>query len=158
MHKNCGWLHVALQCFFCLFSDWICVQVCMCFSVWGLSDDPGHLRTQRFLKQEAEGNADVSRVWESCSTHSLCWCVLTVTQFIFSISMVLSLHNHISADLKCHTCCSTIYLQAGFIVSNLSPWELCISVHFGVCLCMRVSPCVWVNTYLKSPVFQAWLV
>lgn len=44
--------------------------------------------------------------------------------------MVLSLHNHISTDLKSHTCCSAICFEAGFTASNSSPRGLCISVCF----------------------------
>lgn len=131
--------------------------MCAYVSFWGISKDPRYLRTQYFLnKQEVEGSADVSIVRGSCNTHHLAWCVFTAAQSIYSISMALSLHNHISTDLKNHTCCNAIYLEAGFIASNLSPGELCISVHF-VCLCMCVSLCVCVrvNTYLKSPMFQA---
>lgn len=61
--------------------------------------------------------------------HSLALCVFTASQSIYSSSIVFSLRSHISTDIKSHTCCSDIYLQTGFIASNLSPRELCISVH-----------------------------
>lgn len=110
---------------------------------WGISKDPRYLRTQYFLnKQEVEGSADVGIVRGSCSTHRLAWCVFTAAQSIYSISMALSLHNHISTDLKSHTCCNAIYLEAGFIASNLSPLgavyicALCLFVQMCLSLCL----------------------
>ena len=126
--------------------EYVCV--CECISGCWLSEDMGDLRTQLLLnKLEVEESADVSRVQGSCS---LARCVFTAAaQSIYSVSMVLILHNHISADLKSHTCCSAIYLEAGFIASNLSPRELCTSLCFFfasmcVCVCQYLSkiPCV----------------
>ena len=120
--------------------------VCVCVSVCGLSEDSGHLRTQSFLnKQEIEESTDVSKVQRSCSTPSLACCIFTAARSIYSISMVLSLLNHISNDLKSHTCCRAIYLDAGFIASNLSLRELCIPLCFVFCVCMCISVCACVS-------------
>lgn len=98
-------------------------------------------------------SADIGRKWGSCSVHSLTQCLFTAEQSIYTISTVLSLHNHIKTDLKSHTCCNAIWLEAGSISSYVSPGELYICT-FCWCMCASLS----VTTYLKSPVSQAELL
>lgn len=130
-----------------------CSRVCLCVCVF--ESLGGYLRTQGIW-----GHATllISRKWRealmsakceeaAARAHSLAWCVFTATQSIYSKSMVLSLHNHISADLKSHTCCNAIYLGAGFIASNSSPGELCISLCF-VCFRLCSALCVFVSLCL----------
>lgn len=80
---------------------------------------------------------------------------------IYSVSMVLSLHNHISTDLKSHTCCTAIYLEAGIIAFIPPPPHPPGAAGYMrafclfVCACVSLCVCLYVNTYLKSPVFQA---
>lgn len=76
-----------------------------------------------------------------CKRAGLCVC-FTAAQSIYSISMVLSLHNHISTDLKSHTCCSAIYLEGGFIASNVSPRELRMALYLFAPICVCVCACV----------------
>lgn len=73
-----------------------------------------------------------------CKGHaiqSFIWDVFMATKSIYSISVVLS-YNHIT-NVKGHTCCTAIYLEATIIAPNYSPQEFVLMfVHL---MCMRVS-------------------
>lgn len=69
---------------------------------------------------------------------------------IYSVSMVLSLHNHISTDLKSHTCCTAIYLEAGIIAFNSPPHPRAAGYICAFCLCMRLSLCLRICQYLSE--------
>lgn len=70
------------------------------------------------------------------AVQSFIWDVFMVTKCIYSFSVVLS-YNYIT-NVKGHTCCTAIYLEATFIAPNYSSQEF---VLMFVHLCVYVSVC-----------------